>query len=65
MLSRYAQAVSIDTAIYPFDKLPRTFKSEGHCCITKCAKWSDERCLDLVLYLEGDLVISQVAIEKT
>jgi hypothetical protein len=44
---------------------PCTFKSKGHDRITKCTKWSDERCLDLVLFLEGDLVIPQVAIEKT
>jgi hypothetical protein len=42
-----------------------TFESEGHGCVIKCTKRSDERCLDLVFHLEGDLMIPLIAVKKT
>jgi hypothetical protein len=65
MLPRYTQAASIDIVVYRFDKMHHTLKSKGHGHITKCTERSDERCLDLVFYLEGNLVIPRVAIEIT
>jgi hypothetical protein len=44
---------------------PYTFESERHCCITKCAKWGDEGCLDLIFDLEGDLMIPRVTIQES
>jgi hypothetical protein len=57
MLPCYTQDMSIDIVVYRFDKMHRTLKSKGHGHITKCTERSDERCLDLVFYLEGNLVI--------
>jgi hypothetical protein len=34
-------------------------------CITKYTKRNDEECLDLVFFLEGNLMIPGIAVEKT
>ena len=39
-------------------------ESEGHGGIAVCTKRHDERCLDLVVFLEGYLVIARVTIEE-
>jgi hypothetical protein len=44
---------------------PYAFESEWHCCITECVEQSDERCLDLIFDFEGNLIIPQVAIQKS
>jgi hypothetical protein len=49
----------------PLVGFTHTFESEGHSFITKCAKRSDEGCLDLVFYLERNLMIPRVAVDKT
>jgi hypothetical protein len=48
----------VQTPLYtPLISFTHTFKSEGHGYIKKCNERSDKRCLDLVFYLERDLVI--------
>jgi len=37
-------------------------KGHGFVCI--CSEWSDEGCLDLMLFLEGYLMIARVAVEE-
>jgi hypothetical protein len=65
MLLCYAQSVNADTVVYSAGKLHLHFQFEGHSCITKCAKLSNEECLDLVFYFERNLMIPRLAVEKT
>jgi hypothetical protein len=37
---------------------------KGYGCVCICSKEGDERCLDLVFFLESDLVITRVAVEE-
>ena len=39
-------------------------ESEGHGGVAVCTEGRDERCLDLVFFLEGDLVIARVTVEE-
>jgi hypothetical protein len=57
--------MNADTIVYPTAKLHPRFLVQGHNCITKCTKWSDEGCLDLVFFLEGNLMIPGIEVEKT
>jgi hypothetical protein len=34
-------------------------------CITKYAKQSDEGCLDLIFFFEGNLMIPRIAVKET
>jgi hypothetical protein len=43
---------------------PRVFKPKRHSHVAVGNKWCDERRLDLIILVEGDLVITRVAIEK-
>jgi hypothetical protein len=43
---------------------PRVLEPERHCHVTVGAERCDKRRLDLVIFLESDLVITRVAIEK-
>ena len=43
---------------------PSVLESEGHGGIAVCTKRRDERRLDLVFFLEGDLVIARVKVEE-
>jgi hypothetical protein len=56
---RVASELMVETLLYtPLVRCTCTFKSEGHCCITKCANWSNERRPDLIFDLERDLMVS-------
>ena len=44
----------------PFIGHPGVLESEGHGSVAICTEGHDERCLDLVFFLEGDLVIAGV-----
>ena len=48
----------------PLVDCPGVLESEGHGGIAICTKRRDERRLDLVIFLEGYLVIARVTIEK-
>jgi hypothetical protein len=37
---------------------------EGHSCVGICTKRGDECCLDLVFFLEGNLIAARVAIKE-
>jgi hypothetical protein len=37
---------------------------ERHCCVEVGAKWGDERGLLIVFFLDGDLVVSRVAVKE-
>ena len=43
---------------------PGVLESEGHGGVAVCTEGCDERCLDLVFFLEGDLVIAGVTVEE-
>ena len=43
---------------------PGVLESEGHGGVAVCLKRHDEQCLDLVFFLEGNLMIAEVTIEK-
>ena len=43
---------------------PSVFESEGHGCIAVRIERRDERCLDVVVFLEGYLVIAGVTVEE-
>jgi hypothetical protein len=43
---------------------PHVLEPERHCRVVVGAKRCDKRCLDLVVFVESDLVITRVAIEK-
>jgi hypothetical protein len=43
---------------------PRILEPERHCHVAVGAKRHDKRRLDLVVFVESDLVITRVAIEK-
>ena len=48
----------------PLISCPGVLESEGHSGVAVCTEGRDERCLDLVLFLEGDLVIAGVIVEE-
>jgi hypothetical protein len=37
---------------------------EGHSFVGVCSKRGDERCLDLVFFLEGNLMVARVAVKE-
>jgi hypothetical protein len=43
---------------------PRVLKLEQHCYVAVGVERRDKRCLDLVVFVESDLVITRVEIEK-
>ena len=43
---------------------PNVLESEGHGGVAVCTEGCDERCLDLVFFLEGDLVIAGVTVKE-
>jgi hypothetical protein len=43
---------------------PRVLKPERHSHVAIGAEWCDEGCLDLIILVESDLVITRVVIEK-
>ena len=43
---------------------PDVLESEGHSCVAVCPERRDERCLDLVFFLEGDLIIAGVTVKE-
>ena len=43
---------------------PGVLESKGHGGVAVCTERRDERCLDLVVFLEGYLVIAGVTIEE-
>jgi hypothetical protein len=56
----------MQTLLYtPLVSCTCAFKSEGHSCITKCTKSSNEGCLNLVFYVEGNLMIPGIVVKET
>ena len=43
---------------------PDVLESEGHSCVAVCTERRDERCLDMVFFLEGDLMITGVTVKE-
>jgi hypothetical protein len=43
---------------------PRVLKPKQHSHVAVGAEWCNEGCLDLIVLVESDLVITKVAIEK-
>ena len=43
---------------------PGVLETEGHGGVAVCTEGHDEQCLDLVFFLEGDLVIARVTVEE-
>jgi c-di-GMP-binding flagellar brake protein YcgR len=43
---------------------PCILQPEGHGGVGICSKGGDECCLDLVFFLESDLVVTRVAVEE-
>ena len=43
---------------------PGVLESEGHSCVAVCTERRNERCLDLVFFLEGDLMIAGVTVKE-
>jgi hypothetical protein len=43
---------------------PCVLQPEGHSFVSVCPKQGDEHCLDLVLFLEGDLMVGRVAVKE-
>ena len=48
----------------PLISRPSVLKSEGHGGVAIRTEGHDERCLDLVFFIEGDLVIAGVTVEE-
>ena len=48
----------------PLISRPGVLESKGHGCIAIRTEEGDERCLDLVFFLEEDLVIAEVIVKE-
>ena len=48
----------------PLIGCPSVLESEGHSGVAVCTERRDKRCLDLVFFLEGDLMVARVTVKK-